>query len=629
MVPAAIPPLAAAPLLGWAVHTALAATLLPFTGIGIIAVAAIALLPLTALWACHRRWPPAAQQTSLCLWPLPFAALIACAPAAAILPKTTSTGVLLSAPIFDHSKIAIADAIARQGLPAPNPFFGQPGAPHLAYYYWWHLAAAELAKLFGQTGWTADAALTWFTAVATLLLMAGFAQALSSPLPVKEGPGEESQPATTAAPRRSKSFAAALAIFLALPASIRPLLAPVTTLLPPASGLGGWLNQAAWAPQHLASAGCLTLAALLLTTLAATPTLPALLTLAALIATGFGSSAWVGGIVCALAAPAVTLLLAARLPAPQRVAFLRRAVTAGALALILVIPLLRDQSAATAARGAVPLALAIYPVSPSAPAWLNAATFPLLLILEFPVAALLGSLAVIHILRRPAQLWQQSLLVLAAAALLAGFALRSTIDNNDLGWRAILPTLLVLTPFAAAELVRRFARAPVRAAALAPIPLLALSGTWVLLREDLRPHPSPDARSLAAEATLWSQLRPLIPSGARIATDPALDATLTLWPANIGWALLANRPSCYAGWATAHPFTSLSTARLYAIDQTFRRIFDGNPTQSDLAALRTLDCSYVLLTPASSAWTHDPFEASQLVAGRPDKWRLYVVGNRP
>jgi hypothetical protein len=619
VLPSGIPPLAAAPLLGWAVHTALAATLLPLTGFGRPAVLAVAALPLAALWFCRRRWLPEAVSAPLSPWALPLAALIACAPAVAILPKPTPTGVLLCAPIFDHAKIAIVDAIARRGLPVQNPYFGPAGAPHLAYYYWWHLAAAELAKLTAQPGWTADAALTWFTAFATLLLMAGLAQASST----ARDPSLRQALAANAATSFSLS---AIAIPLALPASLRPLLTPFTTLLPPASGLGGWLNQAAWAPQHLASAGCLILTALLLATLAETPSLPTLLTLAALIATGFGSSAWVGGVVCALAAPSITLLLAARLPPPRSLTFLLRAAAGAAIAILLVTPLLRDQSAASFARGALPLALAIYPVSPSSPAWLNAASFPMLLILEFPVAALLGGFAVTRIPRRPTPLWQRSLLALAAAALLACFTLRSTIDNNDLGWRAILPTLLVLTPFAAAELRRQFARAPARAAALTLIPVLALSGTIPLLRENLRPVPSPDARSFAAAATLWSQLRPLIPPDARIATDPALDATLTLWPANIGWALLADRASCYAGWATGHPFTALPSGRLYAIDQQFRRIFDGAPTLADLAALPALSCRYALLTPASPAWTHDPFAAEPLIASKPGAWRLYRLG---
>ncbi len=614
MLPAGIPPLAAAPLLGWAAHTALAASLIPFTGIGRAALAAIAVLPIAALWVCHWRWPHTAAPDRLSPWLAPLAAAIAGVPAAAILPKATTAGVLLSAPIFDHAKVAIVDAIARQGLPAVNPFMA-PATPHLAYYYWWHLAAAELARLCGQSGWTADAALTWFTAFATLLLMAGLAKAAAI--------------AAGGAGSRRATLVAAAAIPLALAASLRPLMAPFTSLLPPASGLAGWLNQSAWAPQHLASAGCLTLVALLLARLAAAPTLCGVAALAALIAAGFGSSAWVGGIVCAVAAPLVTLLLAAGLPAPRRLAFLLRAAAAGALALLAVVPLLRDQSAAAMARGALPLTVAIYPVSSTAAPLLNAAMFPLLMLLEFPVAAVLGVLAAARMLRGPMAAWQQALAALAAAALLVCFSLRSTIDNNDLGWRAILPCLLVLTPLAAAELAREWAAAPARTAALALIPLAAFAGAVPLLREDWQPIPAAGAKSFAAEPAMWSELRRLIPPDARIATDPALDAGLTLWPANIGWALLADRSSCYAGWATAHPFTPLSAPSLYAIDRTFRRMFDGAATPADLAILPALHCRYALLTPASPAWTHDPFAGDPVIASRQGAWRLHLLARQP
>ena len=55
-------------------------------------------------------------------------------------------------PIFDHSKSAIVDAMARLGVPPVNPVFGEFGAPgRLAYYYLWHFSAAEVALTAGAT----------------------------------------------------------------------------------------------------------------------------------------------------------------------------------------------------------------------------------------------------------------------------------------------------------------------------------------------------------------------------------------------------------------------------------------------------------------------------------------------
>src|SRR5262249_53858884 len=101
------------------------------------------------------------------------AALLAFAVASAILPKVSSAGVALAAPIFDHAKIAMVDEMVRQGVPPANPFFAAPS--RLAYYYLWHFSAAELAVVTGVSGWAADAALTWFTAFASLGMMIGLA----------------------------------------------------------------------------------------------------------------------------------------------------------------------------------------------------------------------------------------------------------------------------------------------------------------------------------------------------------------------------------------------------------------------------------------------------------------------
>ena len=156
--------------------------------------------------------------------------------------------VHLADPIFDHSKIAIIDAMTRQGLPPVNPVFGAAG-PHgaFAYYYLWHFSAAELALPLHVSGWEADIGLTWFTAFASLSLMMGLAVWLSK-----------------------RSTAAICVVLLAAAASLRVVLGwifgsyePEPFLADP-TGFAGWLFQAAWAPQHLMSASCVVTAMLLI-----------------------------------------------------------------------------------------------------------------------------------------------------------------------------------------------------------------------------------------------------------------------------------------------------------------------------------------------------------------------------
>src|SRR5206468_10024518 len=126
-------------------------------------------LAVAGVWLL-RRPPLTASKPEMRVKPRWFAAagVIALAPAFALLPKYSERGVHLAAPIFDHSKIAIIDAMTRQGLPPVNPVFGAAG--RVAYYYLWHFSAAELALPLRISGWEADIGLTWFTAFASLLL---------------------------------------------------------------------------------------------------------------------------------------------------------------------------------------------------------------------------------------------------------------------------------------------------------------------------------------------------------------------------------------------------------------------------------------------------------------------------
>ena len=143
----------AAPIMGWAVYSAVMLPIYtwigPWIGFSPIAVlGAGALCVLASGFALSAGAPQsqAEDAADIPAWAFAAAAILALVPAVAILPKFSADAVHLADPIFDHSKIAIVDAMARQGLPPVNPVFGELGAPgHLAYYYLWHFSAAEAA----------------------------------------------------------------------------------------------------------------------------------------------------------------------------------------------------------------------------------------------------------------------------------------------------------------------------------------------------------------------------------------------------------------------------------------------------------------------------------------------------
>src|SRR5271166_3290353 len=169
--------LALAPAAGWAAFNLMALPILTATG---FTRATAALLSggavLGGLAISLQQWLRAVEprRGEISVWALAAAAFLALVPVVAVWPKFGAGGVVLSEAMFDHSKAAIIDDMVRLGLPPGNPFFAGSG-PRLVYYYLWHFSAAIPAALFGASGWEADIALTWFTAFASLCLMAGLA----------------------------------------------------------------------------------------------------------------------------------------------------------------------------------------------------------------------------------------------------------------------------------------------------------------------------------------------------------------------------------------------------------------------------------------------------------------------
>src|SRR5580658_9011688 len=259
----------AAPVVGWAAHSAATLPIFFLIGFSPLAVVVGAALCIAVSVASLKlaAISDAEAVPAIPWWAFAAAAVLALVPAVAILPKLAPGAVHLADPTFDHSKIAMIDAITRQGLPPVDPVFGA-AAPHGAffYYYLWHYSAAELALPLHVSGWEADIGLTWFTAFASLSLMMGIAVLLSK-----------------------RAEAAILAVALAAGASLRVLFGLLfgTSTLEPflhgPTGFAGWLFQSSWAPQHLMAASCSVAAMLLVVHYARRPSAVRLMALALLV----------------------------------------------------------------------------------------------------------------------------------------------------------------------------------------------------------------------------------------------------------------------------------------------------------------------------------------------------------
>jgi hypothetical protein len=610
---------AIAPALGWAMQSAAALPIFFLLGFRFGSALLVCAIMLGISLLVARAPAPKHVAGDFPLWAFAGAAILALAPAAAVLPKAVPDGIGLAMPIFDHAKVAIIDHIARGGLPASNPFFGPVGEPSpLAYYYLWHFSAAELSLLTGVTGWEADAAMAWFTAFSGLTLMAGLAVWFGI-----------------------RASGAAWALLFAFSGSIRPLLLLAVPgeafgrVILPNWGFGGWFHQLGWAPQHIAAASSAVLAIFVIALAAHRRRFLQIPMLALLAVAACESSAWIGGIVLPAAAAVAGATVLIRLTERESIRFLLWAGAAALAALAVAAPFLREQLLALPLRASGP-PIAFEPWGVLGVAFPESvrrildlpAYWLVLLVLEVPAIFILGILGLWSFFRMPEAPEKKVAAVilaeLAAAGLLVSWFFASKLaDNNDLGWRSALPAFVVLITFAASALPR--STRLVFASAIVLL-FLSLPGTIGNIQTDIVPLPSASAPAFADSPELWTAVRRHAAEHERIANNPAFMADVTAWPVNISWALIANRASCFAGRELALAFVAIPHARRIEVEGQFERIFAGRTGAGDLKELAThYDCRVVVLTPQDGAWTADPFAGSAFFAlvEANDKWRLY------
>ena len=613
LAPSGFAALGLAPALGWAAFSVLALPILSVTGFGRPQVCLLCLGWLAAIW----RFTPATRAAvRLPAWAMAAAAAVSVLPVLALMPKHALGGMVLARPMFDHVKVAIIDVILRDGLPVRNPFVALPGADHLAYYYLWHFSAAVLACVFRVRGWTADAAMAGATAWMSVMLMMGLAKSAGR-----------------------RNLACGVVACLAMAGTLRPVLDTLlgrrlaAGIIFQDADLEGWLFQAAWVPQHLASACCLVTAVLLLTRLAEGAGWLAAGVLGLAAAAGFESSAWVGGVTFAVVAPLVGAVLLAGLPRPRRAGFAARVAGAAGLTVLLILPFLTSQMGALAARhGGAPLALIPYRVLGSAvpEAWQPVLDVPAFWLLAVPAclpALLPGAAYLAAALRRRAPASAASWAAVALASLAVASLLRSVIANNDLGWRAVLPAVLVLMGLSGGAVARLVSqRRWVALAAASTCLLLGLPSGAGLVWSFASGEPSRQAPELAAAPGLWDAVRRVTGPDERVVDNPAFLADVTPWEDNISWGLFSDRPSCFSGWQSVAAYGALPRAGLDGLDKMTKRVFAGAPSADDLTTLiRRFGCRVFVVLPGDGAWTADPFAGQagfRLVEGKAG-WRIY------
>ncbi len=618
----------AAPALGWAVHSATALPLFCLVGMAkstVIVVTAMTLFgSLIALW--RTPWPckkhPA--DLSIPLWTVSGAVVLAVAVMMLILPQVTDGGVRFADVMFDHSKVAMIDDMARLGVPAGNPFFGEnDGLNRLSYYYLWHFCAAELAVLTGFSGWEADAGMTCFTAFSSLLLMMGLSRFLSN-----------------------RPAAAGWVLILGTALSIRPIFRLafgrelVDAVTGWSTGFGTWLFQMTWAPQHVASASCVLIAIILMVEFSKRQTVLTAIVLALVVAAGFESSAWVGGVTFPLAAFAVGALILIKIEPGARLRFVLSTTGAAVLAMVIASLFISDQFRASALRSnGFPIGFRPYEVlgeetPQSIRTFLDIPAYWIVYLFTELAAFYPAGIIIIFLLAKDRWLSQARksyiapLGILAFISLAVGSLLVSRLgDNNDLGWRGVLPAILVLIVVSGAGLARYLRLMP-KAYAVVILGLIGLGSFEGIknLRSDIVARPNEPSRIFAESSSMWEAARRHTKDHERIANNPLFLSSVTRWPINLSWALLSNRRSCYAGSGFG-PFAPRTELSRDDVDAQFDRVFSGSPAANDLDQLANrYDCAVIVISSEDGAWRNDPFASSSLyslVDEKADAWRIY------
>ncbi len=565
-------------------------------------------------------------------------------------PFMEQEGLFVDTPIFDHAKVAIVDAIARQGLLPINPYYAPEGQTiPLIYYYTWHFLASQLKFLVEVTGWQAEVAFNWFTGFATLSFLSALAIRFTQ-----------------------RPLAGFLVILFALGGPPTDFLAPLFGphlqnwfALPPGHGLEVLWIQMMWVPQHVYSALAVVVLLWLASQMFSNTDLPLPLAVVTGLtgAAAFGASTWVGGIGLVMVSPVLLWMMwRLRLPTQTYVNASKAIGLAFLVCLLVALPLLISQaSGPSLADSRLPFGIGLYPAT----RFLSRETHWDLLghAILFWVQFLPLNLGIIYILgllalfSRTSSFMEEKVFHYLSMGATLGYLLitqlvPSTFWNNSFGWRAVLvPVLLLLIYSAIAmtelaschlpnlskwrphSLLVRFQPLvqPLTVVGLT-IGILSTVQVWRLPDPKYAPPP-PEVlarhQGFYRQSHAWAKVREYAGPTDRVQSNPDGYATLTPWPATLPYALFADRPTAYAN-------VEYSTVFAYRYDQAknqqqyqlIQNIFSTQPALESLRKVRDdLKVKVILVDRFDPVWQTDTIERSGIfrLAYQEVDFKIYVA----
>ncbi len=598
---------------------------LPITAINLILV--VLSLSAIALWLSKGTIDPLLRSPAspgFCWSTVAF--LLCLLPTFEIIPQYYGGSVGVGHPIWDHAKIAIVNEIAQNGLPPANPFHSEAGSPNtLIYYYVWHFIAACSSVITGATGWEADIALTGMTALFSTAVVTWLAVA------------------------RSRSANAAWWVLpLLFVGSLKPVVRFVCgkwldKWMAPQHGLQTWIIQAPWVPQHVFS-GTLALIAIMaylrILFSNAGRNMALAMFMGAILASAYGSSMWAGGLSLLLILPIVGVLSVSHVLRAKRLpeVFISLSITV-AITLLCAAVLISEQSSVLHTRKVVDFW--VFPIFVGDHWFLDVPGFWLVLIfLEFGIIYLSF---IIWSFARPSDDINRyahidcAIFVSVLAPLFCTQLLHSTIMYNDLGWRVLIPSMLVMTALAAGLFSTHIGKGTLvgRITTITAIMLLTpsiLTGAKSVYSNTskfrVEGPESEEGTAFKASPEMWKAVRDVTPPDEAVANNPLDLASVTYAPGNISWAILSQRRHCG---------TTLDFLRAYAAQLTpkeasdvynfFVRAFAGLATEDQLRAMKEKYlCRTLVVTSRDGLWGKpvlDNNSVYKLISEKKGKWRIY------
>ena len=563
-----------------------------------------------------------------------------------IFPALYQNGLFVNDRIFDHAKVALVDAIVREGMPPINPYYAPNGETiPLIYYYTWHFLVSQVKLIANVTGWQAEVAFNWFTGFATISFLSALAIRITK-----------------------KAITGFLLLILALAGpptdALYFLLGPrwENFIRHPEHGLEVLWIQMGWVPQHVFSALALMVLLFIVNQVLTSKIFKIRYAVIAGLcaAAAFGSSTWVGGIGFLLVLPFVIgMSIWLRLPRCNYINTLKTALLAIFVCVLFALPLIISQvSGPSLTESELPFGLGLYTATRliSKESYLGYIVHMILFWLQFlplnlGIIFVLGSLSMFN---HPSKILEERIFLNLSIGATFGFLIitqfiQSTFWNNTFGWRAVLVPVMLLMVWSAIALTKLVTYNNIeqwRSKVFlerwqTTIFTLVIIGLTVGILSSLRilqwptPYYPPSTEILAQhqgfllQQEAWAKVREYAKPKDKVQANPDGYAILTPWPATLPYALFADRATAYANpeYATVFAYRYNQTEREQQY-HLIQNIFSEHPNiESIRIAHDILKIKVLLVDKFDKVWNSDAIENSGLydLVHKTINFKIYVA----